>query len=153
MTKYFAIFFLSVEEEELTKPEIIADDEVAEEQPAPVLIETPAVFVPKSIENTKVVEDIIIAKDLEVEQEVVPLPKDILELQTEQINAGEADNEEKNLIGKFQEESIIDEKFEEEIEDVLLADICSTQPTVVVEKVEDNEPLIETKENILEKDE
>ena len=153
-------FFLSVEEEELTKPEIIADDEVAEEQPAPVLIETPAVFVPESIENTKVVEDIIIAKDLEVEQEVVPLPKDILELQTEQINAGEADNEEKNLIGKFQEESIIaaavpqiDEKFEEEIEDVLLADICSTQPTVVVEKVEDNEPLIETKENILEKDE
>ena len=107
MTKYFAIFFLSVEEEELTKPEIIADDEVAEEQPAPVLIETPAVFVPESIENTKVVEDIIIAKDLEVEQEVVPLPKDILELQTEQINAGEADNEEKNLIGKFQEESII----------------------------------------------
>ena len=107
LTKYFAIFFLSVEEEELTKPEIIADDEVAEEQPAPVLIETPAVFVPESIENTKVVEDIIIAKDLEVEQEVVPLPKDILELQTEQINAGEADNEEKNLIGKFQEESII----------------------------------------------
>ena len=42
-----------------------------------------------------------------MEQEVVPLPKDILELQTEEINAGEADNEEKNLIGKFQEESII----------------------------------------------
>ena len=111
LTKYFAIFFLSVEEEELTKPEIIADDEVAEEQPAPVLIETSAVFVPESIENTKVVEDIIIAKDLEVEQEVVPLPKDILELQTEQINAGEADNEEKNLIGKFQEESIIEQSI------------------------------------------
>ena len=62
LTKYFAIFFLSVEEEELTKPEIIADNEVAKEQPAHVLIETPAVFVPESIENTKVVEDIIIAK-------------------------------------------------------------------------------------------
>ena len=62
LTNYFAIFFLSVKEEELTKPEIIADDEVAKEQPAHVLIETPAVFVPKSIENTKVVEDIIIAK-------------------------------------------------------------------------------------------
>merc|ERR1712223_2186634 len=85
-----------VEEEELTKPEIIADEEVAEEQPAPVLIETPAVFVPESIENTKVIEDIIIAKDLEVEQEVVPLPKDILELQTEQINAGEADKRKKS---------------------------------------------------------
>ena len=122
MTNFFAFFSV---EEEITKPEIIADDEDVEavEQPAPVLIETPAVseileaVVPEFTEDKKAVEDIIIAKDLEEEQEVEP-QQEILELKTE--------DEEKNLIEKSEESIIAVAEIDEKIqEDVLLADSCT----------------------------
>ena len=122
LTNFFA--FISVEQE-ITKPDIIADDEDVEavEQPAPVLIETPAVseileaVVPEFTEDKKAVEDFIIAKDLEEEQEVEP-QQEILELKTE--------DEEKNLIEKSEESIIAVAEIGEKIqEDVLLADICA----------------------------
>ena len=98
--------------------------------------------VPEFLENKKsvVVEDFIIAKDLEEETEVEPPQQDILELKTEEIII--ADDEEKNLkIEKLSEESIItavpeiDEKIIQEEEDVLLADICTPVEQGISQKI------------------